>query len=61
MWAREEAARQSPGVENRIKTWIADSDRHAEFNGQTVPLGDDWPSGFAPGSASGCKCTMTIT
>jgi HK97 family phage portal protein len=60
MWAREEAARQSPGSENRVKVWIADTQRHAEFDGMTVPIGEDWPAGFAPGTAPGCRCTMAV-
>lgn len=60
-WAREEAARQSPDVESRVKTWIPDTQRHARFGGQTVPLGDPWPAGFAPGSTPGCKCSMAIS
>lgn len=59
-WAREEAARQSPGTEHRVKVWIPNTQRHAEFGGQTVPLGDPWPAGFAPGSAPGCACSMAI-
>jgi hypothetical protein len=59
-WAREEAARQAPDTEKRVKTWIANTERHAEFGGQTVPLDQDWPAGFAPGSAPGCSCTMSI-
>lgn len=60
-WAREEAARQSPDAEHRVKTWIADTARHAEFDGDTVSLGDDWPAGFAPGSAPGCACSMSVS
>jgi HK97 family phage portal protein len=60
-WAREEAARQSPGFQGRMKTWIADTSRHAEFDGDTVPVGDDWPAGFAPGTAPGCACTQSIS
>lgn len=60
IWAREEAARQSPGYERRVKTWIPHTDRHAGFGGQTVPVGADWPAGFAPGSAPGCQCSMSI-
>jgi HK97 family phage portal protein len=59
-WAREEAARQSPLPESRVKTWIADTNRHAEFDGQTVALDADWPAGFAPGTAPGCRCSMAI-
>jgi HK97 family phage portal protein len=60
-WAREEAARQSPGAHQRVKTWIADTDRHAEFDGDTVAIGEDWPAGFAPGGAPNCACSMSIT
>jgi HK97 family phage portal protein len=59
-WAREEAARQSPDYDRRVKVWVADTQRHAEFDGMAVPLGEDWPAGFAPGSAPGCRCTQTI-
>jgi hypothetical protein len=59
-FARDEAAKQSPGYEQRIKTWIADTERHAEFDGDTVAIGEDWPAGFAPGSAPGCRCSMSI-
>jgi HK97 family phage portal protein len=59
-WAREEAARQSPDTERRVKVWIPDTQRHAEFGGDTVPLSGEWPAGFAPGSAPGCKCSMAI-
>ena len=60
-WAREEAARQSPGFQGRVKTWIADTARHAEFDGDTVPIEADWPAGFAPGGAPNCACTLSIT
>ena len=60
IWAREEAARQSGTYEQRLKTWIADTDRHAEFDGDTVPIGEDWPSGFAPGSPPNCACSESI-
>jgi HK97 family phage portal protein len=60
IWAREEAARQAPGTASRTKTWIPDTQRHAEFGGMTVPIGASWPAGFAPGTAPGCKCTMSI-
>jgi hypothetical protein len=59
-WAREEAARQSPGTENRVKVWIPNTQRHAQFAGDTVPLGDLWPAGFAPGGAPGCRCSMAV-
>jgi HK97 family phage portal protein len=59
-WAREEAARQAPDTESRVKVWIPNTKRHAQFGGQTVPLGADWPAGFAPGTAPGCHCSMAI-
>ena len=60
-WAREEAARQSPDTESRVKHWIPDTERHARYGGDTVGLEDPWPAGFAPGGAPGCKCSMAIT
>lgn len=60
-FARTEAAKQSPGYEGRVKSWVSDTDRHAEFDGDTVGIEEDWPAGFAPGSAPGCKCSMTIS
>lgn len=60
IWARCEAARQSPGYEQRAKVWVANTERHAQFAGATVPIGDPWPAGFAPGSAPGCRCTASI-
>jgi HK97 family phage portal protein len=60
LWARREATRQSPDAEHRVKTWVADTNRHAEFDGDTVPVGADWPSGFAPGTVPGCACTESI-
>jgi hypothetical protein len=60
-FARDESAKQAPGYESRVKTWIADTERHAEFDGDTVAIGEDWPSGFAPGSAPGCKCSASIS
>ena len=61
MWARMEAARQAPGFQGRVKTWIPNTDRHAQFGGQTVPVGEAWPAGFAPGGAPGCRCSMSIS
>jgi HK97 family phage portal protein len=60
-FAREEAARQAPGADARVKSWVPNTARHAQYAGQAVPLGADWPAGFAPGSAPGCKCTLSIT
>jgi HK97 family phage portal protein len=59
-FAREEAAKRAPGVEHRVKVWVPNTNRHAQFAGNTVPLGADWPAGFAPGTAPGCKCSMSI-
>jgi hypothetical protein len=60
IFARTEAAKQAPHYEQRTKTWVADTERHAEFDGDTVPIGEDWPAGFAPGSAPNCGCTASI-
>lgn len=60
-WAREEAARQAPNTELRSKSWVANTQRHAEWDGTTVPLGADWPAGFAPGAAPNCRCTQVIS
>jgi HK97 family phage portal protein len=59
-WAREEAARQSPNSEGRVKVWVPDTERHASYAGDRAPVDGPWPSGFAPGTAPGCKCTMSI-
>jgi hypothetical protein len=59
-FAREEAAKQAPNPERRMKTWVAHTARHAQFDGQTVPLGASWPAGFAPGAAPNCRCTSLI-
>jgi hypothetical protein len=50
-----------PDAAHRVKTWVADTNRHAEFDGDTVPIGSDWPAGFAPGTAPGCACTQSIS
>jgi HK97 family phage portal protein len=60
-FARDEAAKQAPGYEARVKTWIPNTSRHAAYAGQTVPVGANWPAGFAPGAAPGCKCSLSIT
>jgi HK97 family phage portal protein len=61
LWAREEAARQSPFPENRVKTWLADTGgRHLALDGQTVALKANWPAGFNPGGEPGCACSMSI-
>ena len=58
-WAREEAARQAPGYETRVKTWIPNTQRHAQYAGQSVPVGADWPAGFPlegnPGAGARCR------
>lgn len=60
VWARREAARQSPGTEGRVQTWVADTERHADLDGITVPLGSDW-GGIEPGSEPNCACTAVIS
>lgn len=60
IFARYEAAKQAPTPELRMKTWIADTQRHQEFNGETVPLGESFSAGFEPGSAPNCRCSLSI-
>lgn len=56
-FARKEAGRQ---VGARYQTWIADTDRHAELDGVSVPIDGDW-GGITPGSEPNCACTSEIT
>lgn len=58
-FARKEAASQSPRPEHRRQTWIANTERHAELDGVSVPLGSDW-GGIEPGSEPNCSCTCVI-
>jgi HK97 family phage portal protein len=60
VFARTEAAKQAPNPELRKKTWLANTDRHANLNGETVPLNATW-GGLEPGSAPGCKCSASIS
>jgi HK97 family phage portal protein len=60
-FARVSASEQSPGHEHRMKTWVADTARHAEFDGETVGIGEQFSAGFEPGSAPNCRCSMTIS
>ena len=60
VFARQEAAKQSPGTRGRMKTWIANSERHAELDGVSVPLLSDW-GGIEPGSEPNCACSEMIT
>jgi hypothetical protein len=59
-FARYEAAKQSPGYENRLKTWVAHTDRHANLNGASVPMNATW-GGIEPGSLPNCKCSVSIS
>ena len=52
------AAKQAPNPERREKTWVAHTERHADADGVTVPIGSGWPSGFAPGRPPNCRCSM---
>lgn len=61
IWARQEAARQSPDVGRRQETWVKDTERHASLDGKSVALGGVWPGGLRPGSSPGCRCTSTIS
>jgi hypothetical protein len=60
-FARESAARQAPGFQYRVKSWVADTQRHAEYDGLTVPINDDWPQGFGPGEERNCRCSTSIS
>lgn len=57
---RQEAAKQAPGTQHRSQTWIADTDRHADLDGVSVPLGSDW-GGIEPGSEPNCQCSVSIS
>jgi HK97 family phage portal protein len=61
IFARYEAAKQAPTPELRTKTWVADTKRHAEVNGETVALSDSFSIGFEPGSAPNCRCSLVIS
>lgn len=66
-WSRREGAEQSGA---RTKTWNvnASPSRHAELDGETVPIADDFSNGAAwPGDPSlgadenaGCLCSLTF-
>lgn len=59
-FARTEAAKQAPFPEHRLKTWVADTQRHAALDGVSVPLDGKWAGGLEPGVQS-CRCTITVT
>lgn len=59
-FARVEAAKQAPGTAQRQKTWMANTERHANLDGASVPLNSDW-GGIEPGSEPGCACGVLIT
>ena len=60
VFARQEAARQAPLPETRVKTWVANTDRHSSLNGATVPLASSF-GGIEPGSEPNCRCTAVIS
>jgi HK97 family phage portal protein len=60
VFARIEAAKQAPHPEHRTKTWVADTDRHADLDGATVSLNSSW-GGIEPGSEPNCRCTAVIS
>lgn len=60
LFARREAAKQSPYAERRLQTWVADTARHAALDGVSVPLGSDW-GGIEPGSEPNCACSCVIS
>ena len=59
VFARMEAAKQAPGTRGRVKTWVANSERHASLDGVSVPLDSDW-GGIEPGDEPNCGCTYVI-
>jgi hypothetical protein len=59
IFARYEAEKQVPG--QHVKTWVADTERHADFDGETVPVGEEFSAGYEPGSEPNCRCTVTIS
>jgi hypothetical protein len=59
VFARQEAAKQSPFPERRLKMWIADTVRHGNLDGAEVPLDSDW-GGIEPGSEPNCACSVSI-
>ncbi len=59
VFARREAAKQGPTPELRRQTWIADTERHAELDGVSVPLDSDW-GGIEPGSEANCACSASV-
>lgn len=70
-FALQEAAKQSPDHENRVKTWIVTSgakSRHPELNGVSVPLFHRFPNGGQyPGDhalptdeTAGCQCLLDV-
>jgi len=61
IWARQEAARQSPHSHLRQETWVRDTERHAAYDGKSVGLGQKWAGGITPGSTPGCRCTAVIS
>lgn len=60
VFARKEAAKQSPTPELRLKTWVANTARHESLDGVSVPLDSDW-GGIEPGSEPNCACTAVIS
>ena len=59
VFARKEAGRQAPNPEQRLKIWIANSERHQDLDGVAVPLESDW-GGIVPGSEPNCSCAMEV-
>jgi hypothetical protein len=59
VFARVEAAKQAPDQQFRSKTWIADTERHGDLDGVSVPLESDW-GGIEPGSEPNCQCSVSV-
>ena len=58
-FGRKSGAEQAPNPEHRFQRWIANTERHAELDGASVPLGSDW-GGITPGSTPNCACSVDI-
>ena len=56
VFARQEAAKQSPTPQLRQQMWVANTERHADLDGSVVPLGADW-GGIEPGTEPHCACS----
>jgi HK97 family phage portal protein len=58
-FARQEAGKQAPLPDQRRMVWRANTDRHQELDGVSVPLDGSW-GGIYPGSEPGCECSCDV-